>query len=138
MLDISAIALEQSKRRLADRAQLVTWLVGDVTTIELPEHHFELWHDRAVFHFLTDKDERQRYRDQLLAALRPGGHLVIGTFAPEAPPKCSGLPVQRYDLELLANMLGAKFELVRHHKERHMTPGGIEQMYLYCLFRKVA
>jgi len=136
VLDISASALEQSKTRLAGRANLVTWLVGNITSIELPENHFELWHDRALFHFLTGTDEQERYRDKLLMALRPGGHLIIGTFAPEAPPKCSGLPVQRYDLELLADTLGAKLDLVRHHKELHITPGGVEQMYLYCEFRR--
>ena len=91
-----------------------------------------------MFHFLTDLDEQRKYRNNLVKALKPGGHLVIGTFAPEAPPKCSGLPVQRYSQEKLDNTLGGEFELKRHHKELHITPGGVEQMYLYCHFRRSA
>jgi len=135
VLDMSASALEQSKSRLGNRANLVKWLVGDVTSVELPRDHFELWHDRAAFHFLATRNEQERYRDRLLAALKPGGRLVIGTFAPEAPPTCSNLPVQRYDSVLLAETLGDELELLRHHKEMHVTPSGVEQMYLYCLFR---
>lgn len=135
VLDLSASALAQSKTRLGERAGSVTWLVGDITTAELPVNHFEVWHDRAVFHFLTDDQQQRQYRDNMLAALKPGGHLIIGAFAPEAPPKCSGLPVQRYSLELLVETLGDEFELLRQHKELHVTPGGVEQMYLFCQFR---
>ncbi len=137
VLDISENALAAVKSRLGRNAELVTWMPGDVTTVELPEHHFDLWHDRAVFHFLTETNDQKRYRDQLLKSLQPGGHVLIGTFAPEAPPKCSGLPVQRYDHERLQDTLGAKFELIDHHKELHVTPGGVEQMYLYCRFHKL-
>lgn len=136
VLDISENALAAVKSRLGKNAQLVNWINGDLTTVELPDHQFELWHDRAVFHFLTDADEKRKYRDQLLKALRPGGHVLIGTFAPEAPPKCSGLPVQRYDRERLQETLGEEFKLIKHHKELHVTPGGVEQMYLYCHFRR--
>ncbi|MDH3316835.1 MAG: hypothetical protein OER43_13860, partial [Gammaproteobacteria bacterium] len=87
--------------------------------------YYELWHDGAVFHFLTVLEQQRKYRDNLLKALKPGGHLIIGTFAPEAPPKCSGLPVERYDPEQLKNTLGGEFELKRHHKELHITPGGV-------------
>jgi len=135
VLDLSGSALAQSKTRLEDRADSVTWLVGDITTAELPSNHFEVWHDRAVFHFLTDDQQQRQYRDNLLTVLKPGGHLIIGAFAPEAPPKCSGLPVQRYSLELLIETLGDELELLRQHKEMHITPGGVEQMYLYCQFR---
>lgn len=134
VLDIAASALERSKTRLGNRANPVTWLVGDATSIELPMNRYELWHDRAVFHFLTGKDEQKSYRDALVAALKPGGYLIIGTFAPEAPPKCSGLPVQRYSKEMLVDTLGEPFDLLRHHKEIHVTPSGVEQMYLYCEF----
>ena len=136
VLDLSATALSQTKSRLGDRAVSVSWVVGDITTAELPANHYDVWHDRAVFHFLTNNQQQQRYRDSLLAALKPGGHLVIGTFSPEAPPQCSGLPVQRYSLDLLVETLGDELELLRHHKEMHITPGGVEQMYLYCQFRK--
>ncbi len=134
VLDIAEPALALLKTRLGDKAAEVNWLCGDITSIELPEDAFALWHDRAVFHFLTEAPDRERYREQLIRALRPDGHLIIGTFAPEAPPKCSGLPVQRYDPDLLSETLGDEFKLQRHQKEMHVTPGGVEQMYLYCEF----
>jgi SAM-dependent methyltransferase len=135
VLDIAEPALDLLRTRLGDRGAAVNWLCGDITGIDLPENAFELWHDRAVFHFLTEAADRERYKQNLSRALRPGGYLIIGTFAPEAPPKCSGLPVQRYDLALLCETLGREFELQRHQKEMHVTPGGVEQMYLYCAFR---
>jgi len=138
VLDLSDKALAAAQARLRDKAKRVTWLVGDVSSVELPRYHYALWHDRAVFHFLTAAEQRQKYRDTLTHALKPGGHLLIGTFAPDAPPKCSGLPVRRYSAEQLENALGEVFELQRHQKELHITPAGVEQMYLYCLFRKAA
>jgi SAM-dependent methyltransferase len=136
VLDISKKALSLAKARLGEKAGLVTWLDGDIASVDLPTHSYELWHDRAVFHFLIMFEQQQKYRDNLLKALKPGGHLIIGTFAPEAPPKCSGLPIQRYSPEQLRTTLGMEFELERHHKELHITPGGVEQMYLYCHFRR--
>jgi len=138
VLDISEKALSSIKLRLGKRAELVTWLEGDITAVDLPTHHYELWHDRAVFHFLTAPEQQRKYRDNLLKALRPDRHLIIGTFAPEAPPKCSGLPVQRYTPDQLERLLGEEFELKRHYKELHVTPGGVEQMYLYCHFYRQA
>ncbi len=135
VLDLAAPALDLIKARLGAKGAAVNWLCGDVTQVEFAENVFELWHDRAVFHFLTEADDRERYRENLCKALRPGGHVIIGTFAPEAPPRCSGLPVQRYDLERLRETLGDAFELRRQQKEMHVTPGGVEQMYLYCEFR---
>lgn len=135
VLDIADSALEVSKARLGERAGLIDWIVGDVTELTLPEDRFLLWHDRAVFHFLVDAEDQRRYRAQAAAALRPGGYLMIGTFAPEAPPTCSGLPVERCDRDGLVRKFGAGFDLLRHHKEMHVTPGGVEQMYLYALFR---
>jgi len=137
VLDISARALSSVKAILGKNAELVNWLEGDITLLELPSQYYALWHDRAVFHFLTEPDLLRRYRDQLTKALQPGGHLIIGTFAPEAPPRCSGLPVQRYSREQLEITLGEGFELKQHKQELHVTPGGVEQMYLYCHFRKV-
>jgi SAM-dependent methyltransferase len=135
VLDISENALSSAQSRLGERSGLVTWLHGDITSVDLPMRQYELWHDRAVFHFLTEPEEQRQYRQQLLRALRPGGNLIIATFAPEAPPRCSGLPIQRYSLERLESTLGEEFELQRDHKELHVTPGGVEQMYLYCQFR---
>jgi SAM-dependent methyltransferase len=136
VLDISEKALSLAKARLGEKAGLVTWLDGDIASVDLPIHSYELWHDRAVFHFLIMFEQQQKYRDNLLKALKPGGHLIIGTFAPEAPPKCSGLPIQRYTPEQLQITLGMEFELEHHHKDLHITPGGVEQMYLYCHFRR--
>ena len=138
VLDLSRLALSLAKTRLANNADAVSWIAGDVTATELPVARFELWHDRAVFHFLTEPEQQRKYRHQLLKALKPEGHLIIGTFAPEAPPKCSGLPVQRFSSERLESTLGDKFELQRQHNELHITPSGVEQMYLYCQFRRVA
>ena len=136
VLDISEKALCSVRERLGKKANMVTWINSDITSVILPSHYYELWHDRAVFHFLTEVDQQWKYRENLLKALKPCGHLIIGTFASEAPPKCSGLPVQRYNLKQLTDTLGAEFELVRHHKEKHLTPGGVVQMYLYCHFQR--
>jgi len=138
VLDISKKAMSLAQARLGDKAESVTWLEGDITKVDLPTNHYDLWHDRAVFHFLTGPEQQQQYRGNLLKALRPGGHTIIGTFAPEAPPKCSGLQVQQYTPEELQSTLGPQFELRRHEKELHITPGGVEQMYLYCHFRRSA
>jgi SAM-dependent methyltransferase len=135
VLDLSENALSTVRTRLGNRAEHVTWLTGDIISIELPVGDYDVWHDRAVFHFLTEPEQQRRYRDNLLQALKPGGHLIIGAFAPEAPPKCSGLPVQRYTVENLERVLGAEFELISHHKEMHLTPSQVEQMYLYGHFR---
>lgn len=136
VLDLSGEALWTVKGRLRQRAGRVTWLEADITTADLPRGHYALWHDRAVFHFLTQADDRRRYRDNLLRALRPGGHVIMATFSPAAPPRCSGLPVQRYDAERLAETLGPELQLLEHREEMHRTPGGVEQMYLHALFRR--
>jgi len=137
VLDLSVNALEASKKRLGRQSELVMWLSADVTRYPLPEKHFELWHDRAAFHFLVEPVARQAYLDNLMRALKPCGQVIFGVFAPEAPPKCSGLPVVRYDHEHLAAFMGDEFELVKWQKELHVTPGGVEQMYLYCLFHRL-
>jgi SAM-dependent methyltransferase len=136
VLDISEKALSSVRTRLGNNAELVTWIAEDITSVELPENGFAVWHDRAVFHFLTGLEQRTKYRNTLVSALRPGGHLIIGVFAPEAPPTCSGLPVQRYSKEQLSDALGVKFKLIKHQKELHITPGGVEQVYLFCHFIK--
>jgi SAM-dependent methyltransferase len=138
VLDLSGEALSRAKERLGAAARPVSWLEGDITSMALPASRYDLWHDRAVFHFLTDPSQRKRYLASLENALKQGGHLIIGTFAPEAPPKCSGLPVQRYTHGSLQHELGAAFVLERHQKALHVTPGGVSQMYLYCCFRNAA
>jgi len=136
VVDLSKKALSLAQERLGDRAGLVSWLAEDITSVPLAARQYDLWHDRAVLHFLTTSEMWRRYRNNLLKALRPGGHVIIGTFALEAPAKCSGLSVKRYSVEELERKLGEEFELIRHEKYLHITPTGVEQMYLYCHFRK--
>ena len=123
---------------MGGKAELVTWLEGDIASVELPALHFDLWHDRATFHFLAKPEQQRGYINNLMRALKPGGHLIIATFAPEAPPKCNGLPAQRYTVEQLEGVLGGEFEIRRSHKELHIAPGGVEQMYLFCQFCRSA
>lgn len=138
VLDLSQTALALTKKRLRERASSVTWLEGDITSIDLLACRYDLWHDRVVFHFLITPDQRQRYVANLLKALKPGGHVIISTFSLEAPPKCSGLPVERYSAVKLERVLGSEFLLKKRDKELHVTPGGVEQMYLYCHFQRTA
>ena len=138
VLDLSKSAIQITQKRLGDASSAVTWLVGDITEIELPYQYYFLWHDRAVFHFLIEPETQQKYKEALLTSLRIGGNFIIGTFTPEAPPQCSGLPVQRYDTDLLAETFGDKFELKHHRNEMHTTPGGVKQSYVYCLFQRTA
>jgi SAM-dependent methyltransferase len=136
VVDLSGVALEATRDRLGEHAGRVSWLEGDVTALELPCGRYRLWHDRAVFHFLIEAQARDCYRQALLNALAPGGYFVIGAFAPDAPPRCSGLPVRRYDSDLLTSTFGAEFELKRQTGEVHVTPSGVEQAYVYCLFQR--
>ena len=136
VLDIAENALAISRKRLGHQADLVMWLCGDVTSYRLPPARFDLWHDRAALHFLVEPGAAEQYRANLLNALKPGGHCIIGVFSPAAPPKCSGLPVERYDHDTLDAFLGDEFELLHHREELHVTPRDVEQMYLYCLFRR--
>jgi SAM-dependent methyltransferase len=132
VLDISATALDVARQRLAARGERVHWLCGDVTTLPLEAKAYDVWHDRAVFHFLTDADERERYVRQVLRAVKPGGHVIVATFGPDGPTRCSGLDVVRYDYASLHGEFGARFELVDHVTEAHETPFGTIQQFLYC------
>ncbi|MCP4331068.1 MAG: class I SAM-dependent methyltransferase [Gammaproteobacteria bacterium] len=138
VLELAENAIAVSRKRLGRASASVTWLQGDVTQSELPSRYFKLWHDRAVFHFLTDPQQQQRYKDALLEALTVDGHFIIGAFDLQAPSQCSGLPVQRYSAEMLSNRFAKEFRLKRHHHEIHRTPSGVEQSYVYCLFQKIA
>ena len=135
VLDLSGVALAAVRTRLGAAAAQVTWLEADVLTAPFAPHVFDLWHDRAVFHFLTDPSDRQRYVAQLRHAVRPGGFVLIATFAPDAPPRCSGLDVMRYSPEALEAELGPGFSLRSSRREEHHTPGGRIQAFIYCLFR---
>ena len=138
VVDLSRKALELSRKRLGEKGDAITWIVGDITEVSLPENNYGLWHDRAVFHFLTTPELRQLYKEDLLKALKPGGDLILAVFAPEAPPQCSGLPVGRYTVSELECTFGPEFELKKYLKKLHTTPGGVGQMYLYCHFKKSA
>lgn len=136
VLDLSAAALAASRARLGAAAARVHWLEGDVTQLPLPEARYALWHDRAVFHFLTESAQRQAYVAQARRALRPGGHLLVATFAEDGPGECSGLPVVRYDAATLAGEFGAGFALVEERRDIHRTPSGGAQPFIYCVFRR--
>lgn len=138
VLDLAGQALAAARMRLGDRAEQVNWLTGDIAHVDLPGQHYALWHDRALFHFFTEPEQQLAYRQRLLQALRPGGYAILAVFSPEAPPVCSGLPVQRYGPQQLAAALGSELVMQRHCRELHITPGGVEQLYLYGLFRKVS
>lgn len=132
VLDVSATALDVAKARLGERAGAVDWLCGDVTTFPFARHLYNVWHDRAVFHFLTDPKHRAAYVRQVTHAVRPGGHVIVATFGPEGPTKCSGLEVVRYDADALHGQFGSKFRLLRHLTEVHQTPTGAAQQFTYC------
>ena len=136
VLDISAEALAVSRQRLAARANRVEWLAADVLAARLPAGAFDVWHDRAVSHFLTEDADVARYARRAASAIRPGGHAVIGGFAPDGPERCSGLPVARRSAEDIAAMLGPDFELLDERRECHLTPGGTEQLFAYALLRR--
>ncbi|MGB8477236.1 MAG: class I SAM-dependent methyltransferase [Acidobacteriaceae bacterium] len=133
VLDISAAALEKSKRRLAHRASQVRWIVTDITTWE-PDQQYRAWHDRAVFHFLTTEEQRLAYRSALEHAVAPGGTVVIGTFALDGPERCSGLPVRRYSPESLAAELGPAFACTAVRCIDHATPAGKVQHFQFSRF----
>jgi ubiquinone/menaquinone biosynthesis C-methylase UbiE len=135
VLDIAAAALERAQERLGERAKRVNWIAGDVTQAELPPL-YDLWHDRAVFHFLTSSSDRRAYLAAIERALAPGGHLIIATFALTGPPRCSGLEVVRYSPSSLWEAVGEQYALVHYVEETHVTPRGAKQDFIYCLFKK--
>ncbi len=135
VLDISPEALRVARERLKEISQNITWIEGDITTVTLPENHYAIWHDRAVFHFLTDVTARQKYIEQVYRSVKQGGHVIVATFASDGPEKCSGLNVVRYDAPSLHGEFGSKFELIYSTHENHHTPWGSEQKFIYCYCR---
>lgn len=135
VLDLSAAALASARSRIGDKASQVTWIVADVTTWE-PSRTYDVWHDRAAFHFLTDPKDKTAYVARLRRALRPGGHAIIGTFALDGPERCSGLLVSRYDASSLAATLGDGFELIDTRPHQHATPWGVTQKFQFSTFRR--
>jgi len=134
VLDLSEKALETSQARLGTRSPDVDWIVSDVTAWQ-PSRTYDLWHDRAAFHFLTDKGDQAAYAECVHKAVKQGGFVIIGTFASDGPERCSGLPVVRYDAESLMNTLGNSFVLLNSQKHDHLTPGGAVQKFQFSLFR---
>lgn len=138
ILDISATALEVTRRRLGPRGVRVKWLAADILDVEFPVGAYDIWHDRAVFRFLTSDDQRRRYVAQALKAVKPGGFAIVGTFGPEGPEKCSGLQVSGYASSELHGAFGEPFELLGSSIEQHTTPWGSLQQFVYCYCRRAA
>ena len=130
VLDLAANALDRVRARLGENATRVEWLVADVTRWR-PARQYAIWHDRAVFHFLTGEEDREGYLRVLRDALRPAGHFILATFGPQGPRRCSGLDVRRYAVEDVTTLLGRGFELRKHLLEDHRTPAGVSQQFLY-------
>ena len=135
VLDVSQTAIDLTKSRLGMAAEHVRWLVADITQIELEPLAYDLWHDRAVFHFLTAPEQRIAYVRQVARSVKPGGHVIVSTFGPEGPTKCSGLEVMRYDADSLHSEFGARFRLIESSNQLHHTPFGTTQQFLYCYCR---
>jgi SAM-dependent methyltransferase len=133
ILDLSEAALAAARERVGQRAEAVKWVAADVTTWQ-PSETYDVWHDRAAFHFLTDEKDRRAYISRVEAALRDDGQVIIGTFALNGPERCSGLPVLRYDAEGLAKELGPKFQLLGSRSEEHRTPWGASQAFQFSRF----
>ena len=136
VLDVSGTALARTRARLGPSAAIPIWLEADVAG-DWSLKPMDIWHDRAVFHFLTDKEDRERYRLRLLRTLKTGGSAILATFAPDGPEKCSGLPVVRYSPESLSAELGSDLTIVQSMRHIHTTPWGTRQPFLYCRFRRV-
>jgi len=135
VLDLSAAALAVARRRLGTRADTVRWVEADVLDASLPKTGYSVWHDRAAFHFLTAPADRARYVAQVRRAVRPGGFVLVATFADDGPTRCSGLEVARYCPEALHAEFGTPFLLMASEREEHITPAGVCQAFIYCLTR---
>lgn len=136
ILDLSGAALAAARERLGDRGADVQWVIADITKWE-PTQTYDLWHDRAAFHFLTDHADQSAYVDRLKKAVKPGGHVIIGTFAPDGPERCSGLPIVRHDANTLARILGGDFVLTDTRRHDHATPWGAVQRFQFSTFRRL-
>jgi SAM-dependent methyltransferase len=136
VLDLSEESMAKAKARLGARANSVTWIVADATTWQ-PTRTYDLWHDRAAFHFLTTPEDRAAYAERVLRAVRSSGQVIIGTFAPDGPERCSGLPVVRHDAESIGKVLGPSLELVETRRHNHQMPMGGNQKFQFSRFRRV-
>lgn len=138
VLDISAAALKKSQERLGNRAAQTEWIEADITEVSLPENHYDVWHDRAVFHFLTDENDRKKYVELVMRSLKVGGHIIVASFGENGPQKCSGLDVVRYNPETMHSEFGKNFKLVKSITETHETPFQTTQEFIYCYCRMIA
>jgi SAM-dependent methyltransferase len=136
VIDLAAAALDVAQTRLGVRAAIVDWIVGDVTTPLLPAASVDFWHDRAVFHFLTDDSDRAAYLAQVVRSVKPGAYVLVATFGLDGPQRCSGLPVARYDADQIHAVFGHRFEKIGALIERHETPWGAVQSFTYCFCRR--
>ncbi|MBR0932509.1 trans-aconitate 2-methyltransferase [Bradyrhizobium jicamae] len=136
VLDLSEAALASARVRVGAAGDTVQWIAGDATVWQ-PQEAFDVWHDRAAFHFLVEERDRAAYLDRLHRGVRPGGHAVIATFALDGPEKCSGLPVARYDPATLSRTIGPAFELIAHEPHRHVTPWGATQSFQFSVLRRI-
>lgn len=136
VLDLSEKALATSKARLGARGKHVQWIVADITMWE-PSQTYDVWHDRAALHFLTDPKDRAAYAECVSRAVRPDGHIIIGTFAPDGPERCSGLPVVRHDAGTLGELLGPSFKLAETKRHDHQTPAGVIQRFQFSRFQRI-
>jgi SAM-dependent methyltransferase len=137
ILDVSRTALDVTKARLGEAGERVHWICADVTQADLPVHSFDVWHDRAMFHFLIAPEQRNAYVQLAARAVRPGGHVIASTFGPEGPTECSGLEVARYDADSLHGEFGRRFQLIESFRELHQTPFGTTQQFLCCHCRRI-
>jgi SAM-dependent methyltransferase len=135
VLEISPTAIEALKGRVGQAGRAIRWICGDVTEAVLPEASFDLWHDRAVFHFLTEAGQGRAYVERVKRALKPGSSLIVSTFGPSGPERCSGLAAMRYDASSLGSEFGDQFRLVESSLDRHETPSGAVQQFLSCWYR---
>ncbi len=137
VLDLSGAAMNTARKRLGAQESKVRWIEADITKVDLPANRYDIWHDRAVFHFLTDPADRAAYVRTVLRSVKPGGHVIVAAFAEDGPLQCSGLPVMRYRAGELHDQFGDAFELLEHCKEEHQTPSGAVQPFVYCYCRRV-
>lgn len=135
VLDISGAALTRSKDRLGRKAKSIEWLEADITSVDLAENRYDVWHDRAVFHFLTDENDRRDYVERVVRSLKPGGHAIVASFGLGGPERCSGLDVVRYSPESMHSEFGDHFKLISSIGEVHETPFGTTQEFVYCWCR---
>jgi 2-polyprenyl-3-methyl-5-hydroxy-6-metoxy-1,4-benzoquinol methylase len=138
VLDISVAALTVAQKRLGSRASRVQWIEADITKANLPAKQFDVWHDRAVFHFLTSPEDRAAYVRAVFHSVKPGGHVIVATFAEDGSAQCSGLPVMRYSVDDLHAEFGESFSLLDHRKEAHHKPSRTVQQFIYCYCRKIS